>query len=318
MSDAARSEGELPDEDLPHDAASQPALPAKAEAESAAAPRRAELKLIRFDAAREDEACYGSAAEIPYFAAREGGREQPAPARSPRDWRRLSAAASLAGVLAIGAAAAAAHVHGLRVAEAEQSETHALAHRLDAMTKRLESLEASRSRDEVANLRKVLAELKVGAANTRDVGGAVGQLATRVDRLEKEQSARLDKLGDRIDRAAPARLADVTARLDRLEGKAVAVAPAKPSPTLKSSAGKASPGISYETTGSIDRAPPRLRGFYLSEIHNGYAMIDSPAGEFAVAPGDIVPGGGRVLRIERRGRDWAVVTTQGRIVATDD
>ena len=47
-------------------------------------------------------------------------------------------------------------------------------------------------------------------------------------------------------------------------------------------------------------------------------MIDGPGGEFAVGPGDVVPGGGRVLRIERHGRDWVVVTTQGQIVATDD
>ena len=76
--------------------------------------------------------------------------------------------------------------------------------------------------------------------------------------------------------------------------------------------------MSYEPTGSIERAPPRLRNFYLAEIRNGYAMIDSPGGEFVVGPGDMVPGGGRVLRIERRGRGWAVVTTQGQIVTADE
>ena len=149
------------------------------------------------------------------------------------------------------------------------------------------------------------------------MGGAVSQLAARVDKLEKEQGARLDKLGDRIDRDAATRLADVSARLDKLEAKATA-ATAAAKPSTKVNVAKANPGVSYEPTGSIDRPPPRLRNFYLAEIRNGYAMIDGPGGEFVVAPGDFVPGGGRVLRIERRGRDWVVVTTHGQIAAADD
>jgi hypothetical protein len=231
-----------------------------------------------------------------------------AAARKPRDWARWRAAASLAAVVLIGAAAAASHVHALRIAAADEAMAAANASRLDAMSARMEALEASRSRDEIAGLKKLLAEIKAGAASARDVGGAVGQLTARVDRLEKDQSARLEKLGDRIDKDSAARLAEVTARLDKLEAKAtVAAAPAKPAA-----------GVSYETTGAIDKPKPRLRGLYLAEVHNGYAMIDSPGGEFAVAPGDTIPGGGRVLRIERHGRDWVVVTTTGQIAASTD
>ncbi len=311
MSDA-RADGELPDEDISREAG----LPAKADSERRSTPEPAKLKLLRLENARDESPRYEADAEIPYYASRESQSERPSPGRAPRDWRRLRAAASLAAVLTIGAAAAAAHVHGMRVASAEEAQARLLTHRLDAMSRRLEMLEATRSRDELATIRKVLAEIKTGAASTRDMGGAVTQLASRMDKLEKEQGARLDKLGDRIDRDAAARLANVSARLEKLEAKTVVASlPAKPSP--KAVVAKASPGVSYEPTGSIDRAPPRLRNFFLAEIHNGYAMIDSPAGEFAVAPGDIVPGGGRVLRIERHGRDWVVVTTQGQIVAAD-
>ncbi len=314
MSDAARSDGELPDGEVGREATS---LPAKAEAERRAPPEPAKLELLRFDPARDESPRYNADAEIPYYSNREAHSERPKPDRAPRDWRRLRAAASLTAVLAIGAAAAAAHVHELRVASAQEAQARMLTHRLDAMSRRLETFEATRSRDELANIRKVLAEIKTGAASTRDMGGAVSQLASRMDKIEKEQGARLDKLGDRIDRDAAARLANITARLEKLEAKTVvASAPAKPSP--KANLAKTSPGVSYAPTGSIERTPPRLRNFFLAEIHNGYAMIDSPAGEFAVAPGDVVPGGGRVLRIERRGRDWAVVTTQGRIVAADE
>jgi hypothetical protein len=295
MSDAARSESE------PHDEAAKPITgPGKS---------GAELTLLPFYPTHEDE-----------LRAERVDR----PARPPRDWGRIAAAASLAGVVLVGAAAAAAHLHAWRVARAEEAQTRVLAHRLEGMTARLDSLETNRSRDELSNLKKVLAEIRAGAASARDVGGAVTQLAQRVEKLEKDQGARLDKLGDRIDHDAAARLADVTSRLDRLEAKAAApvaaAAPAaKPAPTppAKPEIAKAEPGVSNETTGSIEKPRPRLRGFYVSEIHNGYAMIGGPTGEFAVGPGDVVPGGGRVLRIERHGRDWVVVTTQGQIVASD-
>ena len=316
MNDSARSDDGTENHDAtPGARASLPANiePARADADEAAA-----LKLLPFYPSPEENPFYAARADDAFFTARPE-IARPAP-RAPRDWRRLGAAASLAAVVAIGAAAAAAHVHELRVTRAGQAETRALAHRFDAMTARLQSLEANRSRDELASLKKVIAEIKASAASTRDVGGAVAQVAARMDRLEKEQGARLDKLGDRIDQNAATRLADVTARLDRLEARTTvaAVAPAPAKAAGKTEVAKFPAGVSDETTGAIDKPRAALHGYRLSEIHNGYAMIDSPSGEFAVAPGDIVPGGGRVLRIERRGRDWVVVTTRGQIAAAQD
>ena len=46
------------------------------------------------------------------------------------------------------------------------------------------------------------------------------------------------------------------------------------------------------------------------------AMIDGRQGPISVAPGDVIPGAGRVIKFERRGRDWVVVTTVG-IIAAD-
>jgi hypothetical protein len=135
------------------------------------------------------------------------------------------------------------------------------------------------------------------------LNGTVAQLGERLDHIEKDQSARLDKLE-----------AKVTAKPTTA---AIAPSPTKPT-TVASSPTKFAPSVSDDVTGSIERPRPQLRGYYLSEVHNGYAMIDSPGGEIAVAPGDMLPGGGRVLRIERRGRTWAVITTQGQIVAMDD
>src|SRR4051812_4130164 len=175
MSEAARSESEPHVPDLPQ-AAAQPDGGAPEPAKESV-----ELTLLPYLPTR-DEPLRASRDERPFTAERE-----PRPAKPRRDWGRLAAAASLAGVVVIGAAAAAAHVHAWRVTRAEQAQTRVLAHRLDGMSTRLESLEANRSRDELANLKKVLAEIKTAAASTRDVGGAVAQLGQRVEKLEKEQ-----------------------------------------------------------------------------------------------------------------------------------
>ncbi len=215
--------------------------------------------------------------------------------------RRWRGAASLAAVVLIGAAAAVAQVYAVRVAGAERAETQALARRLDAIAASLQSLDSNRP--DLTGLKKSLADLKTNVASAHELGGAVAQLNGRAERLEKDQTSRFEKL----DKDSAQQFAGVVQRLEKLEAKtAPPVAP------------KPAPAVSMESTGSIARAKAPLRNFYLSEIHNGYAMIDSPQGEFAVAPGDVVPGGGRVLRIERHGRNWVVVTTLGQIASADD
>ena len=91
---------------------------------------------------------------------------------------------------------------------------------------------------------------------------------------------------------------------------APAPSPAKPTPA------PTSPNVSNEITGSIDKPKALLRGFTLEDIRDGMAMIDGREGPMSVAPGDVIPGAGRVLKFERRGRDWVVITTVG-IIAAD-
>src|SRR5207237_6436298 len=139
------------------------------------------LKLLPYYPPREEHPFFAARPEDACFAT----PRPPAARPAQRKWRRIAAAASLAGVVAIGGAAAAAHMRGLLSVDARQAQ--AMAHRLDAMSARLETLEANRSRDETASVKKLLAEIRSGAAGTRDVGGAVGQLAARVAKVEKDQ-----------------------------------------------------------------------------------------------------------------------------------
>jgi tetrahydromethanopterin S-methyltransferase subunit G len=54
----------------------------------------------------------------------------------------------------------------------------------------------------------------------RDLSAALTQLTVRLDQIEHEHGARLDKLSERVDQDSSSRFADIAARLDQLEKKA--------------------------------------------------------------------------------------------------
>jgi hypothetical protein len=298
-----------------------------------------------------------------------------AAAKSPRGFVFPGLAAALALLVLLGAGAVYERMHQTALLASKLQENEHLVSTVSNLTERLDTIEASRAREETADVRKVLGELKQSASATRDASAAVTQLASRLDRVEHEQSARLDKLGERVDHESSARLADLAARVDKLEKKAAlpAVAAAAPAPkaapaadvsaaiaqltsrmdklgdriehessaqfaelsarmdkfeknaapaTLASAAptppskpaaapGKPDTIVSNETTGSIDKPRPPLRGYVVVGVGDGFAVIEGREGTMQVAAGDTIPGLGRVLRVERRGREWEVVTSAG-------
>jgi len=125
----------------------------------------------------------------------------------------------------------------------------------------------------------------------------------------------VDKLGDRIEHESTARFAEISARMDKLEKNPApaTLASAAPTPPSKPSAPAAKPDtvVSNETTGSIDKPRPPLRGYAVVGVGDGFAVIEGREGSMQVAPGDMIPGVGRVLRVERHGREWTVVTSAG-------
>ena len=208
----------------------------------------------------------------------------------------------------------------------------------------------------------------------RDLSAAVTQLTIRLDQIEHEHGARLDKLGERVDQNSSSRFADIAGRLDGLEKKAAApaapgsefagvaarldrleknvAAPAAPAsefadittrlndiatrlnrlekkaavpvgsatplppaaPKQSTHAARADPSASNETA-RLDNPGPLLRDYSVENVHGGMAVVDSRYGPQEVAPGDFIPGAGRVLRIERRGGDWVVMTSRGVIAS---
>jgi hypothetical protein len=230
-----------------------------------------------------------------------------------------SVAAGLALIAGVSAAALYDHARETTLLAAKSEETLSLAQTVKTLKDRIEAIEAARAHDENADMRRIAAELKGASAGVHDLSANLGQTNARLDKLERDHGARLDKLADRFDHETAGKLADLSGkladlsgRLDKVEKRPVAAAsvapaaPAKPVPTAAV--------VSNETTGSIDR--PKLRGYWLVDADESYAVIDGRNGPQQVAPGDVVPGIGRVQRIERRGRDWVVVTSAG-VIAGD-
>lgn len=202
-------------------------------------------------------------------------------------------------------------------------ETESLARTVDALTARLSAIDSAKAHDELIELRRSVGEIRSSSASSQELSAALAQLSQRVERLDREESARVDKLGDRFGHEAGAQVAELSARIENLEKKVVAAAapPPPPSPPSQPKQPALSPkfgaNVSMETTGSIERPRPLLRRYVVLGVRDDVALIEGRDGQYAVRPGDVLPGAGRVERIEREGGSWVVLTDEGLIGAAE-
>ncbi len=171
----------------------------------------------------------------------------------------------------------------------------ALDAKLDAAVARLAPI------DDLAALRDSAGQTKTGLDATRNnVAAAVAQLTSKFDRLDREQGARMDRLAERMERVERAASApQPTATISQLP------APAPPAPVAL----PANPGETRVPQSSGAETP--LPAYVLRQVRGGAALVESRAGLREVLPGDNLPGAGTVRAIERRGRQWVVVTSAG-------
>ena len=163
----------------------------------------------------------------------------------------------------------------------------------------------------------------------------VADVAARLDALEKKSTspsqpapeladvaARLDKLDKKIAvaTASSSELADLTKRLTGLEKRSEVLAAHSdrplppPAPKRSTKLARSEPSASNEIL-PPDSSRTLLRDYSLEGVRDGLAMVDGRYGMLQVGPGDFIPGAGRVLRIERRGGDWVVLTSRGVIAS---
>jgi hypothetical protein len=229
-----------------------------------------------------------------------------------------AATAALAVVLAVAGALYLEDRQQTRALAERTAETESLAHTIKSLKVRLDVIDTAMSNASLADLRQSVGEIKSTAVSTREMSGALAQLSQRVDKLDHEASAKVDKLTERVDHEASAVTAGLTTRIDKLEQKIAAPPPAplqvaQPKPAARPKFDN----VSMDKTGSIERPRPLLRGYVVLDARDDVALVGGRYGEREVRQGDFIPGAGRVERIELGGNGWVVTTSAGLIASAE-
>ncbi len=230
----------------------------------------------------------------------------------------LAAAAALAVVVAVAGALFFENREQAKALAERTSETESLAHTIKSLKVRLDAIDSAISTADLASLRQSLGEIKSTVGSTREFGGALAQLSQRVDKLDHEASAKVDKLTERVDHEASAVTAGLSSRIDKLEQKIVPPAPPpQAAPAKQPPARPKFDNVAMDRTGSIDRPRPLLRGYVVLDARDDVALVGGRYGQREVRQGDFLPGAGRVERIELGGNGWVVTTSAGLIASAD-
>lgn len=321
-------------------AASEPAASAPAPDVSAseAAPSLADARVepVTPAAIAPPSAKSAASAEISLAAPRLKPPGSPSqPVRQPL-WRRIDAfqAAGVAVALGLGWIVGANMLDGRSDTARLQTEVSALGRKVAA----IETLSAHAPRS---------AEIKSLQQGEARLGRAIRIQKLRLEESDRQAQARFARTAVQIDHIEKSnRLTQISARVSRLEHQVsshlptASIAPPVAAQTVTASARPAPPlpapivdRVKEESRSASASAPaPALpaereedarsrrtdipaTGYVLRDVYRGVALVESRDGTRVIAPGDRLPGAGRVMRIVKRGRDWVVVTSQGTIDA---
>ena len=230
----------------------------------------------------------------------------------------LAATAALAVVIAVAGGLFFENRQQAQALAERTNETDALVHTIKSLKLRLDAIDTAISSADLASLRRSVGEIKSTMGSTREFGGALAQLSQRVDKLDHEAGAKVDKLAERVDHHTSTLTAGLSSRIDRLEQKIVPQAPPQQAAQAKQPPIRPKfASVSMDGTGSIERPRPLLRGYVVLDARDDVALIGGRYGEREVRQGDFLPGAGRVERIELGGAGWVVTTSAGVIASAD-
>ena len=231
----------------------------------------------------------------------------------------FAAAAALAVVVAVAGALFLEDREQARALAERASETEALARTVKSLKVRLDAIDRAPPSADLADLRQSIGQIKSTVVTPRELSGALAQLSQRVDKLDRDESAKVDKLTERVDHEASALTTGLSTRIDKLEQK-IAAPPPAPAQGTQARQPPTRPkldSVAMDRTGSIERPRPLLRGYVVLDARDDVALVGGRYGEREVRQGDFLPGAGRVERIELRGEGWVVMTSQGLIASAD-
>jgi hypothetical protein len=177
---------------------------------------------------------------------------------------------------------------------------------------------------EIQALQASIGTLRAEQSQAAKVGS---RFDVRLDAVKSETSAAIAAMAvkaERIQHEPDAKLSQIADRLDRLEHKIIipaAGAGAPPTPggaPMKTAQLTPDPIRARPENGEGPRKPRLITNWVVRDVYGGMALLESTHGTIEVAPGEIVPGAGRVMAIERRGPGWIVITSKGLVDSARD
>ncbi|TXN72592.1 hypothetical protein FV228_09415 [Methylobacterium sp. WL18] len=202
--------------------------------------------------------------------------------------------------------------------------------------------ETARLGADIAQLHQVLADLRAATDTARkEAGSRSGALGERLTQIDKNLNAKTAALSERLEQAErehSGRIANLAAQLERRASVAASAVKAEPTQTgsladtrpadAKVTEAKAVDAKSAEARSAEAKAseakpkavaaekPPVIDGWAVRDVYDGAAILENRRRRIVeVGPGDLLPGIGRVEGVERRGREWVVVTRQGLVTS---
>ncbi|MET0430123.1 MAG: hypothetical protein ABW026_16705 [Microvirga sp.] len=192
--------------------------------------------------------------------------------------------------------------------------------------------ETARLGADIAQLHQVLADLRAATDTARKEAAtrssALGERLTQIDKSLNAKTAALGERFEQVEREQSGRIANLATQLERRTA-AAPVAKAEPTQTgslaetrtldakvtdAKMSDAKAADAKAAEAKPKpvAPEKPPVIEGWAVRDVYDGAAILENRRRRIVeVGPGDTLPGVGRVDSVERRGREWVVVTRQG-------
>lgn len=186
--------------------------------------------------------------------------------------------------------------------------------------------DATRLDGQIEGLTRAVTQMREAADAVRADGRShAADVSKRFDRMERGVEAKLTSLGESLNQAereTGSRLASLTVQIEKRAAQptvsTVAAPPPVAEPVRTGSIGekvKLEPNRSEPSRPDADKPAP-VDAWALRDVYDGVAMLEDRKRRLVeVAPGDHVPGIGRVEAIERRGRNWVVVTKLGIITS---
>ena len=173
-----------------------------------------------------------------------------------------AAAAALAIVVAVAGALFVEDQQQAKALVERAAETESLAGMVKSLKVRLDAIDAAAPSADLAELRRSITQIKSTVVSPRELSGALAQLSQRVDKLDRDESAKVDKLAERVDHEASALTTGLSTRIDKLEQKIAAPSPAAPqaAQVKQPSARPKFGNVSMDTTGSIERPRAAFAG----------------------------------------------------------